>query len=618
MWVLRRASNPFKIQTSSIAAFELSFSPSYKTASVLWGDREEASEPTCVVSGSCLCFKNAYHSVCAPSDSKLWIHSYSLQSSRKRSSKSDHLEDGFLELGALVDGDVGQVNQDSEFSEDEEENRNLEGPMKKETEVSDTMADANENNLKKVPSELFLALVTDSTLSVDQVIEKWVEEGKKITREEFLLAMIDLRRREMYKMALQLSECIEKCKHFDFVERDYSSRLDLVAKVRGIRKAELYINQIPESFRGELTYRTLLASYAASRNEKKSEEIFNKMRKLEFPLTTFVCNQMILLYKRLRHKKLFDVLVLMEKENVKPDITTYKLLIDTKGRSNDMAGIDRIVEVMKGEGTEPDLQTQAITAKHYINGGFREKAEAIVKGMEGGDILENRQALFYLLPLYAALGKTDEVERLWKVCLMNPRPQECLAAIEAWGTLKNIDEAEAAFDTILKTGKKLTSRHYNALLTVYANQKMPAKVEHLVKRMADNGCVIVPTTVNAIVRLHVDAGDLEKALSLMQKFMHQRRTVRLFSSFMLIMEQYAKRGDVHNCENICRMLREAGCVMGPPSYLHLVQAYMNAKAPAYGMQDRMRADNVIPSNHVAGMLARVDPFRKTSVSDILD
>ena len=181
---------------------------------------------------------------------------------------------------------------------------------------------------------------------------------------------------------MQLSEWLEAKKQLDFVERDYASRLDLISKVRGLQRAESYIEKIPKSFRGEVIYRTLLANCVADNNVKKAEVVFNKMKDLEFPMTSFSCNQLLLLYKRLDKKKIADVLLLMEKEIVKPTLFTYKILIDTKGQSNDIAGMDQIVETMKAEGIEPDINTLAVLARHYASGGLTEKAEAILKEME--------------------------------------------------------------------------------------------------------------------------------------------------------------------------------------------------------------------------------------------
>ncbi|KAL8225393.1 hypothetical protein R6Q57_017950 [Mikania cordata] len=68
------------------------------------------------------------------------------------------------------------------------------------------------------------------------------------------------------------------------------------------------------------------------------------MKDLNLPVTAFACNQLLLLYKRTDKKKIADVLLLMEKENVKPSLFTYRLLIETKGMSNDIIGMEQVLE----------------------------------------------------------------------------------------------------------------------------------------------------------------------------------------------------------------------------------------------------------------------------------
>ncbi|KAB1222188.1 hypothetical protein CJ030_MR2G023451 [Morella rubra] len=478
----------------------------------------------------CLSLKRFYHATYASSKFSFDRHSFSSQAGAKSSGEEDDLEDGFSELETPSSP---EANQDSNIQDENDDE------LISEPEVSDDDVDGEE------PSQNELELLDIDT-----------NPSEKRARQRVSLAMLNLRKRKMFGRALQLSEWLEANKRLEFIERDYASRLDLIAKVRGLQKAENYVEKIPKSFRGE-------------------------------------------------------------KENVKPTLFTYKLLIDTKGQSNDITGMDQIVETMKAEGIEPDIPTQAIIAKHYASGGLKDKAEAILKEIEG-DNLKDRWAIRVLLPLYAQLGMADDVSRLWKACESSPGLEDCMAAIDAWGKLKKINEAEAVFDRMVKTWKTLNSRHYSVILRVYANNKMLTKGKDLVKRMAESGCRIGPLTWDALVRLYVEAGEVEKADSILQKATQQSQMKAMFSSYMAIMEQYAKRGDIHNSEKMFNRIRQAGYVGRGRQFQALVQAYINAKVPAYGIRERMKADNLFPNKSLAAQLIQVDAFRKTAVSDLLD
>ena len=410
---------------------------------------------------------------------------------------------------------------------------------------------------------------------------------------------------------------LESNKKLEFTEKEYASKLDLIAKLRGLPKAEQYLEHVPNSFRGELLYRTLLANCANLENLRKTKETFNKMRELGFPVTAFACNQLLLIYKSIDKKKIADVLLMMGKENVKPSPYTYKILIDVKGMSNDIDGMSQIVEKMKAEGVEPDHLTRAALARHYASAGLIEKTEAILKEIEGENLKDNMWVCPSLFRLYAILGRPDEVERIWKVCESKPQVEDYLAAIEAWGRLKKIEEAEAVFE-MMSIKWKLTAQNYSVLLKIYTRHKMLDKGKDLIKKMEDSGCIIGPVTWNAIVSLYVQAGEVEKADDVLQKALQQQNKKPLFTTYMTIMEQYAKRGDVHNAEKIFYRLRQANHISRISSFRALAQAYKNAKLPAYGIRERMKADNLFPNKALAVQLALVDPFRKTRVSDLLD
>ncbi|XP_077226494.1 pentatricopeptide repeat-containing protein At1g80270, mitochondrial-like [Tasmannia lanceolata] len=576
--------------------------------------------------------KRFYYNHSAPFKFFMKISSLSSQAGAKSSDDEADLEDGFSELETPPDTDNiveknpveendGELISEPELSDDEDSEDDLSETTNNELALSDTETVSivdKESRKKFLSSSLFKVIMDTPHQSIQVAISKWVVEGKSLGRTEISLAMLNLRKRRMFGRALQLFEWLEANKHLDFTERDYASRLDLIAKVYGLRRAEKYIEKIPESFRGEVLYRTFLANCTVVVNIQKVEEVFNKMRDMGFPLTPFSCNQLLLLYKRTDKRKIADVLLMMEKDNVKPNLFTYRLLVDAKGRSNDILGMEQIIETMKAEGVEPDFSIQAMVAKHYIFAGFKEKAEAMLKDMMVGDLKDNRGACKALLPLYAALGKPDEVLRVWKVCAAKPRLDECLAAIEAWGKLGCVEDAEAVFQKMQKSWNKLSTKCYTALLRVYANHKMLAKGKDLAKLMSDNNCVIGPYTWDALVKLYVGAGEVEKADSILQKATQQSHKKPLYSSYLAILDKYARRGDVHNAEKIFHRLRQSGYVNRLQQYQILLQVYITAKTPAYGFKERMKADNLFPNKAVAAQLAQVDAFKKTLMSELLD
>lgn len=412
----------------------------------------------------------------------------------------------------------------------------------------------------------------------------------------------------------QLLESLEANDQFEFDERNYASSVDFVSKVHGIKRAEIYIKTIPDSYRGEVVYRTLLANCVQVNKVKKAEEVFRKMKDLGLPMTPFSYNQLLILYKRRDRKKFADLLLLMEKENVKLSLVTYKLLIANEGS---ITGMEQIMERMKAEGIEPDTHMRFILARRFASCGLKDKAETVLKEIEANNLKENHQACRSLILLYAELGQADQVERVWKVCETDPHYSVCMAAIEAWGKLKKVEEAEAVFDMMLRIWKQPSSKQYTALLKVYANNKLLVKGEDLVKRMADSGCRVGPLAWNALVKLYVEAREVEKADSILTKFTQQSRMKPLPCTYKALLDQYAKRGDVHNSEKIVYRMRQDGHSVQFRDFHELLQAYVNAKKPAYGIRERMKADNVFPNSLLLELMQQVDPFRTTAASYLL-
>ncbi|KAI3893014.1 hypothetical protein MKX03_000301 [Papaver bracteatum] len=477
-------------------------------------------------------------------------------------------------------------------------------------EEEDTVAKAEE--VRTVPFDLFSVVASTPSRDVYAALDKFMEEIKALEHIKIREVLHNLRKCKMYEFAYQLSNWLESKNMFNFEqEKDYATRLDLIAKRRGMALADKYLKQsIPETCKGETVYGTMLCNYVSVGDVKKAEQVFEKMRELGFPVSGFVCQQMILLYKKFDKRKIKSVLSLMRENDVKP----------TRG-ANDIAGMEELVEALKSDGLELDNFIRAVLARHYIGAGFDEKAREILKEMEGEDLEENHGACKNLLPLYAALGKADEVERIWKVCESDGRADDCLAAISAFGKVGRVEKAEEIFEKRIMSGRNISSKVYLALMDVYGDHKILAKGEDLVKRMASSGCPINRFVWDTLVKLYIDAGEVEKADAVLQKALQQwdkRKKPPLYKSFHVIMDQYSRRGDIHNSEKIFHHLKQSGYASKIWDYQSLLQAYIKAKVPAYGLRERMMADKLTPDKFVAGKLAQVDPFKKTAKSDLLD
>lgn len=445
---------------------------------------------------------------------------------------------------------------------------------------------------------LFQTVLDAHSLSVKSVLDKWIEDGNQLERNEVLLVLFHLKKQRLYWKAFQFMEWIERGHLLNFEERDYACHLDLIARNTGIEDARKYIDRVPKPFRNEVLYETLLVNCVRASDIQKAEEVFREIRDLSLPLTVSACNQMILLYKRVARTKVADIIMLMEKENIKPSPFTYKLIIDLKGRSNDISGVEVTLNEMKAAGVEPDFVTQTMVAKFYISGGLIEKAKAVVSEIEMEYMKDKRHAVRSLLHLYAALSKPDEVARIWKLCT-EPKLDDFMAAIEAWGKLGCIEQAEETFEAMLEATQKLSSKYYNGMLNVYAENKLMDKGKKFVERMSFDGCPNGPLTWDALVKLYVNSGEVAKADSFLQNATEQNPDRRpTYGSYIYLLMAYAKMGDIYNAEKMFDRLKNIRYPGRKPPYPVLLEAYVNAKVRPHGFIERMRADGVRPIKKV--------------------
>jgi pentatricopeptide repeat protein len=231
---------------------------------------------------------------------------------------------------------------------------------------------------------------------------------------------------------------------------------------------------------------------------------------------------------------------------------------------------------------------------------------------------DNRRAIRSLIDLYAILRRPDDVERIWKSCT-EPMLDDYLAAIGAWGKLRHIEQVEETFEALRKTSPKLTSKYFNAMLNVYAENKLIPRGKTFLERMCSAGCQCSPLTWDALVNLYVNSDEVEKADSFLQKVAEQnpdRNT--LFCSYVNLLKAYAEKGDIHSAEKIFDTLKKVRYPERTLPYGFLLKAYVNAEVPAYGFRERMRADNVHHGKTVKEQLVHLDNLQKAGDPEMIE
>lgn len=156
-----------------------------------------------VVSDRCLSINRFYRMGHSAPMSFKGSCGFSSQAGTRSSGEEDDKLGGIPGLESPTASDSiqeGNANSDDELVSEAEpfdEDSDAEGSQ---SELGDTMTHISQ---KKAPySELVKAILAALPLSVSSAMDKWVEEGKELTRADIKMAMLGLRKRRMYVTAL--------------------------------------------------------------------------------------------------------------------------------------------------------------------------------------------------------------------------------------------------------------------------------------------------------------------------------------------------------------------------------------------------------------------------------
>ncbi|KAA8516861.1 hypothetical protein F0562_017321 [Nyssa sinensis] len=118
--------------------------------------------------------------------------------------------------------------------------------------------------------------IGDPRVSIVPVLDQWIEEGRKVYKDQLQNIIKQLRRYRRFKHALEVSQWMIDIRDFSLSSRDIAVRMDLISKVHGMKQAENYFNNIPEQLKLMETYSAVLNCYAQEKSVEKADEIMQK------------------------------------------------------------------------------------------------------------------------------------------------------------------------------------------------------------------------------------------------------------------------------------------------------------------------------------------------------
>lgn len=141
------------------------------------------------------------------------------------------------------------------------------------------------------------------------------------------------------------------------------------------------------------------------------------------------------------------------------------------------------------------------------------------------------------------------------------RYDNSIVVIKVWGKLKEIEEVEVVFDKFVEKYKFVFMLLYFFFMEIYIENKMLMKGKNFVKRIVSVGVKIGFLMWYVFVKFYIKVGEVGKVEMILNKVMSDNKMRLLFIFYMVIFEEYVKRGDVYNVEKVFMRMKRVGYVV---------------------------------------------------------
>lgn len=354
-------------------------------------------------------------------------------------------------------------------------------------------------------------------------------------------------------------------RYFELKAADAAIRLDLIAKVKGIKHAENYFSNIPMKLLGLEVYTALLNCYSYAKSVEKAEDLMQKMRDLGLARTTLAYNCMLKLYYCAgNYEKLDSLMHEMKEKNISYDKYTFGTRLSAYATALDIEGIDKTVKMMESDPSVAlDWSTYATAANGYAGVGHMDKALAMLKKSEGLIFGEKfGRAYEFLLTQYAKYGKKDEVLRIWELFKGRVKVYNkgYLSVIPSLLKFDDLETAEKIFEEWESKNLQYDFRILNFLVDAYCSKGLLQKAEALINGGKLKGGKPHVKTWYYMAKGYLQNNQTQKAVEAMKEVLAIYRTPSKWKpsaeSLAACLDYLKDEDDMEGAENFIKLLSD--------------------------------------------------------------
>ncbi|CAL5406491.1 unnamed protein product [Camellia sinensis] len=369
-----------------------------------------------------------------------------------------------------------------------------------------------------------------------------------------------------FKHALEISRWMSDRQYYKLSPTDVAVRLELISRVCGLERAEIFFNSISTNLKSFHAYGALLRVYVREKYVVKAEAIMQKMREMGMATTSFPYNMMISLYSKIgEHSKIHMLIQEMENLGIPLDMFTLKTQISAYAMASDISRMEKILNHIEEDPyCIADWEVYSVAANGYLKVGLIEKALTVLKKMEGTMPVGRKLAFQHLVSLYSSTGLKDEVYRVWNIYrpLNEVHNPSYSVMISSLAKLDDIEGAEKIFQEWETICTFYDFRVLNRLLVAYCRKGLFDKAELAISKAIEGRRPFASSWIILAVG-YMQNKQMDKAVEMLKKALLVGRTRgwRPNSSTLDAFLEYLEgQGDVEVMEEIIMLLEDTGAL----------------------------------------------------------
>lgn len=280
-------------------------------------------------------------------------------------------------------------------------------------------------------------------------------------------------------------------RRFTINSADMAVQLDLIGKVRGSEIAEQYFSNLSESFKDKRTYCSLLNIYAQHKLKEKAEATFDFVRENGYVTDALPYNVMMTLYLDIHeHANVMKLIQEMRERDIKLDTYSYNIWISNSAAMRDLDQMVSVLQVMESDNVNATWSTYTTLASKYIKFSLLDKAEICLREAEKRITGRDRSAFLFFIPLYANIGKREDIYRIWrwyKSSFSSPLNNGYKTMLQALLNVDDVAGAESLYEEWIRSGGSLDPRVCQVLMSWYCRNGLSDKARETLDQLVQQG-----------------------------------------------------------------------------------------------------------------------------------